>query len=70
MYRLQTLPSVTTSSSGCRSLKLYDEMRGYASHEVILLAARECALVGGDTEKVLTTLKVWKNKGVTTSEQV
>ena len=52
------------------TLKLYDEMRGYASHEVILLAARECALVGGDPEKVLTTLKVWKNKGVTTPEQV
>jgi len=27
-------------------------------------------LVGGDPEKVLTTLKVWKNKGVTTPEQV
>lgn len=52
------------------TLAAYEEMRQLASHEVILLAAQECALVGGDTADVMTTLKYWKQKGYDTPQQV
>ena len=52
------------------TLREYEKMRQYAAHEVILLAARECAPKGGDMESVSNTLKYWKQKGVETPEQV
>jgi DnaD/phage-associated family protein len=45
-------------------------MRDVASHEVILLAAREAARFGGRMDDVLRLLTTWHGKGLTTSRQV
>jgi len=52
------------------TLSVYRQMRALASHEVILLAAREAARAGGRLDDVLRLLTTWQNKGLSTSQQV
>jgi DNA replication protein DnaD len=52
------------------TLSVYRQMRDVASHEVILLAAREAARFGGRMDDVLRLLTTWHGKGLTTSRQV
>jgi DnaD/phage-associated family protein len=52
------------------TLSVYRQMRDAASHEVILLAAREAARFGGRMDDVLRLLTTWHDKGLTTTRQV
>jgi DNA replication protein DnaD len=52
------------------TLCVYRQMRDVASHDVILLAAREAARFGGRLDDVLRLLTTWHDKGLTSTRQV
>jgi len=52
------------------TLSAYQQMRAMASHEVILLAAREAARAGGKLDDVMRMTAAWAEKGLTTTRQV
>ena len=52
------------------TLALYGEMAKIASHDIILLAAAECARGGGKLNDVLDMLISWQKKGMDTPEKV
>ncbi len=52
------------------NLELYEKMKMIYPQEVIIIAARECALSGKDISDVLKLLQSWKKKGFETKEDI
>ena len=67
LLRVMNAPGVSINEG---TLELYSQMRQLYPDDIILMAGRACAKVGGDLPDVLTTLKIWKRKGLQTSAQV
>ncbi len=67
LLRVMNLQGVTINEG---TLDTYRQMRELYPDDIILMAGRACAKVGGDLADVLTTLKVWQKKGFQTSAQV
>lgn len=52
------------------TLLLYEQMTLIASHEIILLAADECARTGGKLDDVMNLISSWQNKHLDTAQKV
>lgn len=67
LFRALGINGLTVSEG---TLSVYRQMRAFAEHDVILLAAREAARAGGKLDDVLRLLTTWQEKGLATSRQV
>lgn len=67
LLNVMHLRSVTVNEA---TLETYEQMRELYPDAIILMAGQECAKRGAGFEDVMTTLKIWKREGLTTTADV